>query len=237
MRFPIPLRHAVVRLVQPLALPIRAGPLKGLRWSVATGSRFLLGSYEPPKAEALAELVREGDVVCDIGAHMGYFTAIAALGAGPTGRVHAFEPRPLNYELLLRHVRLNRLDNVRPVRAAVGEASGSGRFESRVGTGTGHLSPDGDLPVRVVALDDLHRSGELPRVDVLKVDVEGGELGVLRGAATILERQRPRLVLATHGPTHEPCLQLLAELGYRYRILASTGHSGETEIVASWPGP
>jgi hypothetical protein len=65
------LRHALVRLFQPLTVRIRSGPLRGRRWSVVSGSRFLLGSYEEPQARALGELVEEGDV----GAHMGYFTA------------------------------------------------------------------------------------------------------------------------------------------------------------------
>lgn len=226
-----PLRHSLVRLFAPIMLPIRSGPLRGLRWSVASGSRFLLGSYEAPKAEAFAELVGPGDVVCDVGAHMGYFTAIAAVRAGPAGRVYAFEPRPLNYGLLRRHVRANRLENVEALHAAVGAAPGHGRFESRTGTGTGRLAPTGDLAVTVVALDDLHAAGRIRTPDVLKVDVEGAEAEVLAGAMGILEQHRPRLLLATHGPAaHETCLGVLARLGYRHRILPDTGH--DTEIVA-----
>lgn len=227
------IRHAVVRAFQPLALPIRSGPLKGLRWSVVSGSRFLLGTYETPKAEALVELVGRGDVVCDVGAHMGYFAAIASLKAGPSGLVHAFEPRPLNYGLLLRHIRLNELTNVVAVNAAVGERADEPRFESRTGTGTGHLADDGDLTVRTVSLDELHEAGDLPRLDVLKVDVEGGETAVLAGAMHVLETFRPRILLATHGDaTHAHCLDVLTSLGYTYRILPDTGHTGETELVA-----
>lgn len=226
-------RHALVRVFQPLTLRIRSGPLRGCRWSVVTGSRFLLGNYEVPKAEALVELVRPGDVVCDVGAHMGYFTAIASRAAGPAGRVHAFEPRPLSYGVLLRHIRLNRLDNVVPMQAAVGERSGEARFESRTGTGTGHLSSEGDLPVRVVALDELHRAGELSRFEVLKVDVEGGEVGVLAGAMGVIRTFRPRILLATHGDEiHRHCLDVLSGLGYTWRILPDTGHEGETELIA-----
>jgi len=227
-----PIRRALMRLLQPVTVPIRSGPLKGRRWSIVSGSRFLLGTYETPKAEALEDLVKEGDVVCDVGAHMGYFTAIASLRAGRAGRVHSFEPRPLSYGVLQRHVRINRLDNVTTHQAAVGERSGEARFESRTGTGTGHLSPDGDLSVRLIALDDLHRSGELPLLDVLKVDVEGGETGVLAGAIAVLEAFRPRILLATHGDAHGHCLQVLEGLGYTWRILPDTGHAGETELVA-----
>jgi FkbM family methyltransferase len=226
-------RHALVRLFQPVTVPIRSGPLRGCRWSIVSGSRFLLGTYETPKAEALAELVREGDVVCDVGAHMGYFTAIASLLAGPAGLVRSFEPRPLNYGLLLRHIRLNQLANVVAVNAAVGERTGQARFEGRTGTGTGRLSDAGDLTVPVVSLDDLHEAGDLPRLDVLKMDVEGGETAALAGAMRVLETFRPRILLATHGQaTHEHCLSVLTSLGYTHRILPDTGHAGETEVVA-----
>jgi FkbM family methyltransferase len=226
-------RHAIVRVTRPLRLPIRSGPLRGLRWSIGTGLRFLRGTYEQPKAEALVKLVGVGDIVCDVGAHMGYFTAIASLQAGPTGRVHAFEPRPLNFSMLQGHIRANALDNVVAVQAAVGERPGEGRFDRQTGTGTGHLSQRGDLVVRVVSLDDLYSSGALPRIDVLKVDVEGGETAVLAGAMRVLEELRPRLILATHGQsTHEHCLSVLKSLGYTHRILPDTGHAGETELVA-----
>lgn len=228
-----PLRHLLVRVLQPITLPIRSGPLRGLRWSVVSGSRFLLGTYAPPKAEALTGLVGPGDVVCDVGAHMGYFTAIAALRAGPTGRVYAFEPRPLNHGLLQRHVRVNGLAQVETIRAAVGEEPGVARFESRTGTGTGRLAPGGPLEVDVVALDVLLAEGRIRPPDVIKVDVEGGELGVLRGAAGILERVRPRLLLATHGPeNHASCLAVLDAHRYTHRLLPDTGHAGETELVA-----
>jgi len=232
MRFTRRLRHALVRALQPVMLRIRGGPLKGLKWSVVSGSRFVLGQYETPKAEALLELVSPGDTVCDVGAHTGYFTAIAALAAGPGGHVFAFEPRPLNYELLDRHVRRNGLTNVTLFRAAVGERTGTARFEHRTGTGTGHLSPDGPMLVDLVSLDELHAAGKLGSLpDVLKIDVEGGETGVLAGARRILEQARPRMVLATHGPeVHRHCVELLESLGYTYRILPSTGH--ETELVA-----
>jgi FkbM family methyltransferase len=229
--FTRPIRHALVRLFQPLAIPIRSGPLRGRRWSVVSGSRFLLGTYEPPQARALGELVEDGDVVCDVGAHMGYFAAIASLQTGPTGRVHAFEPRPLNSDLLRRHVRINALDNVDTMQAAVGQATGQARFESRTGTGTGHLSDDGDLVVRVVALDDLRDAGHLPRLDVLRIDAEGAEAAVLSGASRVIGRCQPRILLATHGKeARDACVRILDSWGYRHHPVP--GLDNETELVA-----
>jgi FkbM family methyltransferase len=225
------LRHALVRVFQPLTVRIRSGPLRGRRWSIVSGSRFLLGSYEQPQARALGELVEKGDVVCDVGAHMGYFTAIASLQAGPTGRVLAFEPRPLNASLLRRHVRINQLENVDTIQAAVGDATGQAAFESRTGTGTGHLSETGDLVVRILSLDYLHETGRLPRIDVLRVDAEGAEVGVLTGARRVIERFRPRILLATHGAgSHNGCVRILDGLGYRHH--AVPGLDDDTELIA-----
>jgi FkbM family methyltransferase len=224
-------RHALVRLFQPLTARIWSGPLRGRRWSVVSGSRFLLGTYEEPQARALGGLVKEGDVVCDVGAHMGYFTAIASIQAGPTGRVLAFEPRPLNAGLLRRHVRINHLDNVEPIQAAVGDETGVASFESRTGTGTGHLSEQGDLVVRIVSLDHLHQSGQLPRLDVLRVDAEGAETDVLTGARRLIEQFRPRILLATHGASaHDACVRILEGLGYRHH--AVPGLDDESELIA-----
>lgn len=226
-------KHRIKELFAPLMLPIRGGPLRGLRWSVATGLPFLRGTYEPGKVEAMTEYLRPGDVVYDVGAHVGYFTAVASRLVGPEGRVLAFEPRPLNLGLLRRHVERNGLENVRVLDAAVGDTAGEGRFRDDTGSGTGHLTTGDGIPVRVVVLDDLVRRGELPPPTAIKVDVEGGETAVLRGAESILADHRPTLFLATHGDAVErECLAMIEGLGYRWRYLDGRKEDSDTEMVA-----
>lgn len=233
---PRALRHRLKALAAPLRVRVRNGPLRGLAWSVATGLPFVRGAYEPRKADALAALVQPGAVVYDVGAHVGYFAAMAARAAGSGGRVVAFEPRPLNLGLLGRHIEWNRLETVQVFQAAVGERAGAGRFRDDRGTGTGFLTDEErGLQVAVVTLDGLVVEERLPPPNVIKVDVEGGEVAVLRGAAYILEEFRPFLLLATHGPgTHEPTLEILEGHGYRWTLLDDRRTDSDTEMVA-WP--
>src|SRR5580765_7484494 len=87
------IKHALKSLLTPFTLRVRRGPLAGKKWIAASGIKFIKGTYEPRQTEVFLACVQEGDVVLDIGAHVGYYTVIAALRAGPRGRVFAFEPR------------------------------------------------------------------------------------------------------------------------------------------------
>src|SRR5437764_1145672 len=80
--------------------------------------------YEPAITMLLASDLTEGDVFVDVGAHIGYFTILAAGLVGSTGKVLAFEPEPTNYEQLLRHIKLNDLSNVVVFNWAVGDHPG-----------------------------------------------------------------------------------------------------------------
>lgn len=219
-------------LASRFTMRIRRGPLEGLRWIVASGSRFIGGRYDPPSTRAMSEAVEPGSVVFDVGAHVGYLTSVASLAAGPDGRVYAFEPHPLNLLYLHRHVTLNGLENVRIIEAAAGEQAGRAGFDEGTGTGTGHLSDAGSLVVETVTLDGLVDTGELPPPDVLKVDVEGAEARVLRGARRILRDHRPTVLLSTHGSEAlEESVGLLREAGYTWKPLAPEKAPGFLELL------
>lgn len=233
MRLLLNLRHVLKRLLTPVTLRVRGGPLEGLRWSPASGSRFIRGDYEAYNVPAFLEAVSEGDVVYDVGAHVGYFTAIASLRVGPDGRVIAFEPRPVNLGLLRRHVEANRLENVTIIDAGVGHESGTARFAEGTGSGTGKIAEEGELTVRTVRLDDVAGEDGLPEPDFIKIDVEGGEMNVLEGARGLLDRARPRLLVGIHGPEmRERCTALLDELGYEWRTLRPADEAGNTDVLA-----
>lgn len=202
-------------LFAPILITIRSGPLRGRRWSLTTGKNFLTGKYEPEKTATLVAEVRPGDIVFDIGAHVGYFTVLMSQAVGASGRVYAFEPRPLNLRFLRRHVVVNRCDNVEILSTSVGDRPGPARLDTRTGTGTGHISDTGNIAVEMVSVDALVDSGRLPAPTFMKVDVEGGEMMVLQGALRVLERHRPRMVLATHGDDLDArCREFLTPLGY-----------------------
>jgi FkbM family methyltransferase len=202
-------------------LGIVGGPLAGAKWIPASGLHACIaGNYERENQDLFLEHVRSGSVVFDIGANAGFFTLLASRLAGPSGRVVAFEPFPAALSYLRRHVALNDAENVRVVAAAVSDEPGTARFHTHDNMTMGRLSDSGEICVDVVRLDDLWLAGKIPPPDFMKIDVEGEELRVLRGAKRILGERRPTLVLATHGSaTDEACRWLLANAGYRLERL------------------
>ncbi len=147
------------------------------------------------------------DAVClDIGANIGLYTlALAALAR--EGRVLAFEPAPGSYDYLTQNVTLNRAENVETFPLAVGAASGTVDFHDIPFFTAGSFAVEGEsfLTSEVlgssffrapsVSVDEFVADHGLTRLDVVKVDVEGGEVSVLEGATQTLARHRPVVVL------------------------------------------
>jgi FkbM family methyltransferase len=162
------------------------------------------GSYAPLVVETMTDLLRRGDVVLDVGANVGYLSAVAANLVGPEGQVHAFEPVPAYF------VRLRRLAELNPRHAifcnpcAAGDSAGMADiFLSReAGQSTlvpGYQSPAeiiGKQKVPVVRLDQYIAARRIGRVAMIKIDTEGFELPVLRGLEEYFAHaaQRPPVV-------------------------------------------
>lgn len=215
---------------------IRGGPLEGWRFGLFTGTRFLRGTYGAEEGAVLRRVTPAGGVLFDVGAHVGYFTLLAARTVGPSGLVVAFEPLPVNLTYLRRHVLTNGLENVRVIPWAVGRAGGSRSFHSRSGTGRGRLgTSERGRKVRVCSLDELRQRGVLPRPDVIKMDIEGGEVEALDGASEVLANDRPVLLLSTHGGTaREACIERLDRLEYSMTGLPGGGMLGRPD--PTWSG-
>ncbi|HEX5179675.1 MAG TPA: FkbM family methyltransferase [Gemmatimonadaceae bacterium] len=206
-----------LRLI-PSEMPLRIlqGPLRGYRWIAASSNHGCwLGSYEYAKQRLFARRVHVGDVVFDVGANVGFYTLLAAARVGETGRVIAFEPLPKNVQRIHQHLRLNRLENVQVMEAAVGARSGTARFQPHASNAMGKVSANGIVGVELVSLDVLTDSKSIPDPTLIKIDVEGAELDVLKGAARTLDRARPAILLATHGSVvHRACCDFLRAAGY-----------------------
>lgn len=217
-----------------LVMPVLQGPMQGTRWIVGSGDHgYWLGSYELTNQQLLASEVQPGNVVFDIGAHVGYFTLLAARLVGPEGFVHAFEPHPQNVEFIERHIHLNKLENVGLHPIAVSKQSGNAYFGDGVSSSTGHLSPGGDLEVKTSSLDDLLGSDTVKPPQLIKIDVEGGEVDVLTGGIETLKQVRPTIFFATHGADqHQSCIDLLDSLAYTLQPVNAEQVEYATEILA-----
>jgi FkbM family methyltransferase len=154
---------------------------------------MLADRYEVGTTRLFNQILQAGMTVIDVGAHVGYFTLLAARLVGPGGRVYAFEPDPSNYSLLRRNIKLNGYQNITAINQAVSDRSGSGTlFLSGMDTGSHSLFPSmpvhGVEEIPVTTLDTfLDREG-WPSIHVVKIDVEGSELSVLAGMAGTLQR-------------------------------------------------
>jgi FkbM family methyltransferase len=184
---------------QPVWLPF------GSRWIArndACGRMILRGHFENTERRFVEQFLKPGMVVLDIGAHHGYYSLLASQKVGALGRVIAFEPSLRERRRLLHHLRINACTNVQVEEMALGETEGPAQLYVVRGreTGCNSLRPPevrqstDATQVRVARLDDYVRENNLPRVDFVKMDVEGGELAVLKGATEFLARH-PRPVI------------------------------------------
>jgi FkbM family methyltransferase len=173
---------------------------------------FYCGTYEPQTTALISAVLRPGDTFLDIGANVGHYTFLAARLVGPGGRVVAIEASPSTAGRLDADVRRNGLaETVTVCNAAAGDATSDAFLydsDDPAQVGMRHLDPIGRgraiEKTRVIRLDQL-----LPAIepDVVKLDVEGGELRALSGMREILASHPPRLIVAE---TQEP---LLARFG------------------------
>ncbi len=196
---------------------VRAGINRGARWIVGSGTHGCwLGTYEAEKQGLVARRVRPGSVVWDVGANAGFYTLAFSRLVGPTGRVVAIEPLAENVDHLLRHVRLNRADNVQVVQAAVADRTGLAGFAVEASNAMGHLtSRASEYLVPTLTADDLLAQLPGPGPDLIKIDIEGAEAAFLAGADRLLRHRAPELLVALHGEAQgQACVSRLRSHGY-----------------------
>jgi len=215
------------------------------------GLNIVRGGYEAAEVEFVRRLLRPGDVAIDAGAHIGFFTMQLAAMVGAAGHVYAFEPFDAAAELLERSIEEHRFaSRVTFRRAAVAAASGAAELTFPVETlnsggayllrgGTPPLSGNLHATVPAVALDDL----ELRRpVRFIKMDVEGAEPLLVRGAARLLTQDRPVILSEVHpvqlqrasGVTGQEFLDQMRSIGYRAQDLEGRAiERAPDDVVAS----
>lgn len=224
-----------LRLIPPSAtVPVLQGPLAGMRWVVGASTHGCwLGSYEHEKVRLFRQIVRPGQIVFDVGAHVGYYTLAASRLVGRAGRVVAFEPVPRNLAYLRHHLEINEIGNVDVVESAVERSTGSAQFLEGMGSSMGRLSHDGDILVDTTTLEDACVRLAVPRVDVLKIDVEGAEVLVLAGGERILRDMHPVVFLALHGEQQRRgSLAILTRYGYTIEPIGREDLNDADEILA-----
>lgn len=260
---PLPLKQGLYRF-KPLARLIRgsinasvgeglseveiaAGDLQGYKILLnlkAEKSRWL-GTYEPELAEAVREFVRPGMTVYDVGANIGYVSLLLAQAAGPTGRIFAFEALPANAERIRRNIELNHLaGRIQLVPQAVADRSAELTFYVHQSVGMGKVAGSAGRPaeqyqaeiqVQSLSLDEFVYQQRNPAPQIIKMDIEGGEVLALPGMKRILQEHHPALLLELHGPESEKVAwETLTAAGYSLRAMQSGYPRIETPAQLGW---
>lgn len=222
---------ACLRAIYHDALAIK--PIKDSRQRLAypiAGHLLFLGAreidYEPDSVAVFRSAARPGDLVFDIGANIGQTAVLFAEIVGPAGAVVALEPTEAAFNVLQINKTLNGLEHLLPVRRAAGAMEGSAEIvvDTRTGGRTSSLrsiasgGPRGATQsVRVTTLDALTAEHGVP--DFVKIDVEGWELEVLRGAAMDTYAPATRFFIEVRQDTMREVLATLGAHGYRCRLL------------------
>ena len=172
------------------------------------------------------EALRREMNIIDIGAHIGMYTVLAAEKVGNTGKVIAIEPEPENYKQLLKNIKLNDFRNVIPLNIALFNHEGREKLYLSSFSGSHSLSPKEDtissIEVPLKTLDNLLEELNLKKVDIIKIDAEGAEIPILKGAEkTLKANPNAKIIVASyHYPSEikEVC-QFLNERGFKTRVL------------------
>ena len=131
-----------------------------MKWITGSGVHgYWLGIYENEKQRKFCQCVKTGGVVYDIGANVGFYTLLASVLVGETGRVVAFEPLLANLDYLGRHLALNNIRNTQVIEAAVSDENGRAMFSEVSERSSGHLDYTGKLEVRQLSLTRCMRTG------------------------------------------------------------------------------
>ncbi|HZT76353.1 MAG TPA: FkbM family methyltransferase [Vicinamibacterales bacterium] len=217
-------------------LPARFGSL-AFRCDLRDGlmrDAYLTGRYEPQETAILQDLVKPGMTVVDVGANWGYFTLLAAHLTGPSGRIVCIEADPTAVDAIRANVAANRLATVQIVGVAASDAPRAlhfARYEPDRASASGNYgiaetaTADAGADAIVVAgrpLDDVLDEASVGHVDVLKMDIEGGEAAALRGLTrSFAARRIDRIILELHpaaltalGSSVDAVCDLLRDAGF-----------------------
>jgi tRNA (mo5U34)-methyltransferase len=194
------MRALIPRKPTPTVLPF------GVKWLLENSSldtQLRTEDFEPAESRFVAQFLRPGMTVLDVGAHHGFHTLLASLRVGREGKVISFEPSPRERKRLGRHIRFNKCKNVRVESFALGEVPGKSDFFLVDGYNDycNSLRPPAveertrKIKVNVNTLDEYLVRSRIAKVDFIKIDVEGAEVDLLRGARKTLESGECRPVL------------------------------------------
>lgn len=179
--------------------------------------------YELEVFGRLSEILKPGLVFVDVGAHIGRFSFPIARLLSENGLVIAIEPDPISFKALMMGIRLNGFNNVIGLNIALSEGGGSVLLCRKFVTATSSIVERENcsdlVEVPMKSLDSLVKELNIPRVDIVKIDVEGAELQVLRGAILTFKKFKPHVFVEVRSYNEKGFEELIKNLSYECRSL------------------
>ncbi len=193
------------------------------------------GIYEPHELNFIKNTLKEGDIFIDVGANIGLYTVVASKFVGKSGTVFSFEPSTREYELLVKNINLNRLNNVKLFKLALSNYDGEASFYvggcGRTGANTlsnkfrskSHVIVERIEKIKVNKMDTFFNDINIPKITLIKIDVEGHDYYVIEGAQKILQKYKPIIIieileegLKIAGSSSIQIFSLLKSLNYKF---------------------
>jgi FkbM family methyltransferase len=228
-----------LRTSEPMELRMNGGFLVAAPCGAVGALIYYLGNSEPESAGFISDFLKPGMVFFDVGAHIGEYTLIGSREVGPTGAIHAFEAQPDTFALLKQNCTTNRAENVKLNSVAVCEHEGEVEFDICAEPAMSSMAAAVDVErkrgrIRVPGITlDWYCQTNSTWPSLLKIDVEGAELLVLRGAADVLRRppgSAPVIIFecldftyARFGYDRETVVTYLRSFGYQVFRMAEDG--------------
>jgi FkbM family methyltransferase len=211
---------------------VAGGELAGakLLLDMQTEKDYWLGTYEMNLQQVIRDWVKPGMVAYDVGANIGYVSLLLAKRVGENGQVLSFEPLPANQDRLQKNVALNPNMNVRLISKAVSEKEGETTFLVHASGGMGKLQGfagqkadyENKIQVETVSLDGFVYKEKNAVPNIIKIDIEGGEVQALKGMPRLFKEAKPILLIELHGhEAAEDTLAILHKAGYNLYFMRS----------------
>jgi len=191
---------------------------------------FWMGVYfvERKQTEHFKKLIKPGDIVIDVGAHIGYYTLIAAARVGKSGHVYAFEPTSNTFKILQKNIQMNNFTNVSLYNLAISDKEGYVELylSDTINTGATSITVSEFFSGKIekakcITIDSFLKKENIKKVDLIKIDVEGAEPKVLRGMKELLSKQSPKILIEINE-------ERLKSFGYSkdyiYKFLLNKGY-------------
>jgi len=212
LKIPIPERirkFAYSKISIPESIVIMGNKIFLAEKSIVSAGLALNGIWEETETELVKKLIKKNDLVVDIGANIGYFSLIFAKLVGPGGKVFSFEPELENLNLLKKNIEVNGYKNVIIENTAISDSDGKTKlYLSKNDRGHHRISQSekqnkNAVTVTKITLDQyFEKKTDSKKISFIKIDVEGSEIGVLKGMTSILQGNNNLKLLVEYCPNH-----------------------------------